>query len=180
MYVRLRFRVSHIEAEAKLPPFRRRHFQMDFLEKKCMDFLKISFKFVHTVRNDNIPALVQIMAWRRPGDKPSSEPMMISLLTHVCTTRPQWVIITFHRSVSIRSCLNTLEWGTGLRILWLFFLTFFICHSFVTHIINSHWNSNYSISQQLCYCICTSLSSGCRLEARFVNSLRPRIYASVN
>ena len=38
-----------------------------------------------------IPALVQIMAWRRSGDKPLSEPMMISLLTHICVTRPQWV-----------------------------------------------------------------------------------------
>ena len=41
----------------------------------------------------NIPALVQIMAWRRPGDKPSSEPMIVSLLTHICITRPQWVNI---------------------------------------------------------------------------------------
>ena len=39
----------------------------------------------------NIPALVQIMAWRRPGDKPLSEPMMVSLLMHICVTRPQWV-----------------------------------------------------------------------------------------
>ena len=31
------------------------------------------------------------MAWRRPGDKPLSEPMMDSLLTHICVTRPQWV-----------------------------------------------------------------------------------------
>ena len=31
------------------------------------------------------------MAWRRPGDKPLSEPVMISLLTHRCVTRPQWV-----------------------------------------------------------------------------------------
>ena len=40
---------------------------------------------------NNIPALVQIMAWRRPGDKPLSEPVMASLLTHICVTRPQWV-----------------------------------------------------------------------------------------
>ena len=40
---------------------------------------------------NNIPALVQIMAWRRSGDKPSSEPMMVSLPTHICVTRPQWV-----------------------------------------------------------------------------------------
>ena len=32
------------------------------------------------------------MAWRRSGDKPLSEPMMVSLLTHICVTRPQWVI----------------------------------------------------------------------------------------
>ena len=25
------------------------------------------------------------MAWRRPGDKPLSEPMMVSLLTHICS-----------------------------------------------------------------------------------------------
>ena len=30
------------------------------------------------------------MAWRRPGDKPLSEPVMVSLLTHICVTRPQW------------------------------------------------------------------------------------------
>ena len=30
------------------------------------------------------------MAWCRPGDNPLSEPMMVSLLTHVCITRPQW------------------------------------------------------------------------------------------
>ena len=40
---------------------------------------------------NNIPALAQIMAWRRPGDKPLSEPMMVRLLTHLCVTRPQWV-----------------------------------------------------------------------------------------
>ena len=31
------------------------------------------------------------MAWRRPGDKPLSEPRMESLLTHICVTRLQWV-----------------------------------------------------------------------------------------
>ena len=35
--------------------------------------------------------LVQIMAWRRPGDKPLSEPMVVSLLTHVCIIQPQLV-----------------------------------------------------------------------------------------
>ena len=31
------------------------------------------------------------MAWRRPGNKPLSETVMVSLLTHICVTRPQWV-----------------------------------------------------------------------------------------
>ena len=32
------------------------------------------------------------MAWRRPGDKPLSEPMMVCVLTHICVTRrTQWV-----------------------------------------------------------------------------------------
>ena len=30
------------------------------------------------------------MAWRRPGDKPLSEPMMFSLLTDIYATPPQW------------------------------------------------------------------------------------------
>ena len=52
---------------------------------------RISLKFVPKVRINNIPALVQIMAWRPPGDKPLSEPMMVSFLMHICITRPQWV-----------------------------------------------------------------------------------------
>ena len=33
------------------------------------------------------------MGWRRPGAGPLSEPMAVSLLTHICVTRPQWVNI---------------------------------------------------------------------------------------
>ena len=51
--------------------------------------IKISLKFVPTGPINNIPALVQIMAWRRRGDKPLSEPMVLP--THSCVTRPQWV-----------------------------------------------------------------------------------------
>ena len=38
---------------------------------------------------DNIPVLVQIIAWRRPGDKSLSEPMMVNILTHLLVPRPQ-------------------------------------------------------------------------------------------
>ena len=50
--------------------------------------IEISLKFISKGQINNIPALVQIMAWRRPGDKPLSEPMMIILLTHICVARP--------------------------------------------------------------------------------------------
>ena len=31
------------------------------------------------------------MAWRRPGDKPLSEPMLVRLLAHTCVTLPEWI-----------------------------------------------------------------------------------------
>ena len=73
-----------------------RHFADDsfkriFLNENSRILIKISIKFVPKGPINNNPALVQIMAWRRSGDKPLSEPMMISLLTHICVTRPQWV-----------------------------------------------------------------------------------------
>ena len=56
-----------------------------------MNFNKKSWKFVCKGLINKTPALDHIMAWRRPGDKPLSEPMMVSLLTHICVTRPQWI-----------------------------------------------------------------------------------------
>ena len=38
--------------------------------------MKISLKFVPHVPINNIPALILIMAWHQPGDKPLSEPMI--------------------------------------------------------------------------------------------------------
>ena len=58
-----------------------RHFPDDifkriFLNENVRILLKISLKFVPKGPINNIPALVQMMAWRRTGDKPLSEPMM--------------------------------------------------------------------------------------------------------
>ena len=66
-------------------------FKCIFLNENVWIPIKISLKFVPKVPINDIRALVQIMAWRRPGDKPLSETMMVSLLTHICVTRPQWV-----------------------------------------------------------------------------------------
>ena len=62
-----------------------------FLNENVIILIKISLKFVPKGPSNNIPALVQIMAWRWLGDKPLSEAMMVSLLMHICVTRPQWV-----------------------------------------------------------------------------------------
>ena len=51
-------------------------FKRIFLEEKTQISIKISLKFVLKGQINKIPALVQIMAWRRPGDKPLSEPML--------------------------------------------------------------------------------------------------------
>ena len=66
-------------------------FKRIFLNENVWTSIEFSVKFASNVRIDNIPALVQIMAWRRPGDKPLSEPMVVTLLTHICVTRPQWI-----------------------------------------------------------------------------------------
>ena len=73
-----------------------RHFADDtfkriFLNENIRILMKISLKFIPKGPIDNIPALVQIMTWRRPGDKTLSEPMMVSLLMYICVTQPQWV-----------------------------------------------------------------------------------------
>ena len=88
-------------------------FKRIFLNEDIRISTKISLKFVPKGLINNIPALVLIMAWRRPGDKPLSDPMLVRSLTHICVTRPQWVkgyshicnIYTFQRYPNlIMSC----------------------------------------------------------------------------
>ena len=62
-----------------------------FLNENVCISINNSLKIVPRVRIDKIPASVQIMAWRQPGDKPLSESMMVSVLTHICIIRPRWV-----------------------------------------------------------------------------------------
>ena len=62
-----------------------------FLNEIVWISIEISLKFVSNGVFNNIPALVQIMAWHHPGGKPLFEPMVVSLLLHICVTRPQWV-----------------------------------------------------------------------------------------
>ena len=89
------------------PRRNRRHFVDDIfkcilLNENVLISIKISLKFIPMGPINNIPALVQIMAWRRPGDKPLSEPIMIISLAHICVTRPQWVNSDFKRELISR------------------------------------------------------------------------------
>ena len=79
-------------------------FERIFLNENIWILINISLNVVPKSQINNFPTLVKIMAWRRTGDKPLSEPMLIILLTHICVTRPQWVIYPY-----ICSCNHV--WG---------------------------------------------------------------------
>ena len=77
-----------------------RHFADDifkwiFSTKNVWIPIKISLKFFPQGPINNIPALVQIMAWRRPGDKPLSEPMNDVLFTDAYMRHSASVHTTF-------------------------------------------------------------------------------------
>ena len=91
---------------------------------------RLNFKFIPKGPINVIPALVQIMACRRPGDKPLSEPMMVILLTHICVTRPPWVLI-YLRSLTVFSSSLT-------RLVHPDFYSFFL--------LWSHWHSQLARS----------------------------------
>ena len=55
-------------------------FKCIFSREKVEILINISLKYVPMVLIDNILSLVQIMAWRQPGDKPLSEAMIVRLL----------------------------------------------------------------------------------------------------
>ena len=88
----------------------------------------ISLKFVPKGQINNIPSLVQIMAWRQPVDKPLSETMMGRLLMHICIIRPQWVD---EKSTMIQAMAWCLSPGTKWVNDWL-----------IDHELNSLWPSH--------------------------------------
>ena len=81
-------------------------FKCIILNENILILLKISLNFVPKVRINNIPSLVQMMAWSQSSDKPLSEPMMVSLPMHIYVTRPQWVKWTPNRKWPGFLCLS--------------------------------------------------------------------------
>ena len=80
-------------------------FKFIFLNENVRISIKNSLKFVPIGPIDNIPEFVHIMVWRRPGEKPLSEPMMVRLPTHLCVTRPQWVKYNFSEKRHARDAM---------------------------------------------------------------------------
>ena len=85
-------------------PIRKRiHFAVNifkciFLNGDVWIWLKFHWSLFLRVQWRIFLALVQIMAWCWPGDKPLSEAMMVRLLTYICVTWPQWVQILQSKS----------------------------------------------------------------------------------
>ena len=79
-------------------------FECISLNEKLWISLQISLKFVSKVPINNIPALVQLMTL--------SEPMMVTLLMRICTTRPQWVnyINEDNGVIMAELCLKEFRW----------------------------------------------------------------------
>ena len=97
------------------PRQKSRHFTDDiskhiFFNENVWISLTITLNFFLKRPINNIPAFVQIMAWRRPGDKPLFEPMLLRLSTYMCVTRSQWVKMSW---VIFRKCIQILYLTTG-------------------------------------------------------------------
>ena len=93
-----------------------------FLNKNTRITIEISLKFVHKDLINNMPALVQIMAWCRPGDKPLSEPMMVRLPIYASLGLNELMknegccIGMHHMSTALTLSDKTFTWGHDLGI----------------------------------------------------------------
>ena len=136
-----------------------RHFPDDifkwiFLNENVWISINMSLKFVPKGPINNIKALVQIMAWRRPGDKPLSEPMLIILLTHICVTRPQWVNgkIWWQSYICARICELCSFLCEKKHVIWIALVNFKYCK--ISNISGTK-SQNLNVSCSCCSHLCT-------------------------
>ena len=101
----IQFSLTHWGRDKMAPNFSDNIFKCIFFNENAWVSIKISLKFVPRGPINNIPAWVQIMAWRRPGDKPLSESVMVRLPTHICLTRHQWV----HHCIRLFQIIDDVE-----------------------------------------------------------------------
>ena len=128
-------------------------FKCILLNENTSISINISLKFVPGGRINNIPAFVQIMAWRRLGGKPLSEPMMIILLTHICVTRPQWVkiLISWEGFLWKKFYLRWLKqlchfWADSNFLVIASVIESFLFYQTLFHYINMHFSSMHFLA----------------------------------
>ena len=94
-----------------------------FVNENICILIQISLKFVPNGQNNKILALVWLMAFHRPGNKPLFEPMKVSLPMHICITWPQWVnvhmsgLVCCYQNVvitAVESFNNILKYALGI------------------------------------------------------------------
>ena len=110
------------------------------LNENVRNLINISLKFVPKGQIHNITSLVQIMAWRWPGDKPLSGPMMVRLLMHICVTRPQWAK-AMYSSASV--CLYRTQ--TETQTAFVEGQPNLLCHGFTCY-VSIYWIKHCKIS----------------------------------
>ena len=97
------------------------------------------------------------MAWRRPGDKPLSEAMMVNLLTHICVFRPQWVNSSIKYSDKLQKTYNYFLWeGTIFSFCEMTPKCWFVGSTFEIKYIRTF----AQVCTQIGHCLCHLLPGG--------------------
>ena len=99
-------------------------FKCTFLNENVWIPIKISLKFVPEGPINIIPALVQIMTWRRPGVKPLSESLMVRLPTHIWSLGLNELTATNDVNYNPDDCINS---GLSVKVDHHFNSTIFCC-----------------------------------------------------
>ena len=87
--------LTHLQLEKQWPPFHRRPSQVHFHEWDFNHIL-ISPKCVSKCLIDNKAALVQVMAWRRTGERPLPEPMHTQFIdTYIQHMGDELIVFTY-------------------------------------------------------------------------------------
>ena len=111
-------------------------FKWIFVNENVWILIKVSLKFVPKGSIDNNPAPVQIMAWRRIGDKPLSEPMLTWFTDAYMRTRWRWVNTGQNSWVFADNIWKALSW---IKMIIFWFKSKWIVFGEVDMTISQHW-----------------------------------------
>ena len=123
------------------------------------------------------------MEWRRPGDKPLSKPIMVSSLTHICVTRPQWVnvINKILQHIDCNLTIICLFWNDHMVWYHTVDVQFLACHGLVVDIesiakVNGCQILNNRKNKTCDVCAKINSLEPCLMCTRFVDDISRCIY----